>query len=218
MLPLFWIYTFSFSIFIGGIIGIARFNKINKNFYPFLFLVWIACVNELVSYILIRTHHTTIFNSDLYVLTESLLLILLFRNFQLFKHSGYLFYGLIAFLVIFWLTEEFFIAGPNAINVYFRVSYSFIIVLLSITMINKIIAENKKKIFLNPLFILCAGFIIFFTYKVLVYSFWIYALNSGHKLLLDMFTIMIYINLLTNLIYAIAVLWMPKKLAFTLPS
>ena len=202
---------FSFSIYIAGIISAIRYNKINKAYHPFLYCIWIACGNEIISFTLTRYHNGTSINNNIYVLLESLLLSFLFKNIGAFYRSR-LFVTVIGTLIVGWLLETFVFGSITKPDIYFRVLYSFSIVLLSINTINEIIANNKKR---NATFLLCIAFIIYFTFKVFVYAFWISGLSSGF--LSGLFAIMVYINFLTNLIYAIAVLWMPRKLEFSLP-
>lgn len=203
---------YSFTIFIAGIIGVIRFKKIYYAYYPFLLCIGIACIVELLNVIIAINHRPSVIYVNMYVLAESLLITLLFKNLGIFKKTKKLFIAIIAALIIFWLLENLANRDINKIDAYFRVFYSFIIVLMSVTSINKIISGNRK---INATFLLCIGFIIYFTFKILVFSFWLSGFSNGF--LSKIFTIMIYINLLTNLIYAIAVLWMPRKQEFTLP-
>ncbi len=48
--------------------------------------------------------------------------------------------------------------------------------------------------------------------------FWLYGLRFSKEFLMNVTTILIYINLFTNLVFALAVLWMPAKHRFSLPS
>lgn len=92
-----------------------------------------------------------------------------------------------------------------------------LIVLMSINMINRMLVDGKKKLIQNPLFLILIGFIVFFTYKALIEIFWVYGLNASRDFRLEVYRIMAYINLAVNIIYAIAVLWMPRKREFMLP-
>lgn len=78
--------------------------------------------------------------------------------------------------------------------------------------------REKKNILKNSIFLICAGFILYYTYKVFVGLFWLYGLNKSMEFTLNIVIIMIYINFITNLIYALAFLWMPTKHRFSLPS
>lgn len=207
----------SFSVFIAGVIGFIRYRSINKIYYPFLICLWLACVNESISFLLAKNQNTTIINNNIYVLLESLLITLFFKNIGLFKTRISTYYLISFSFIIVWAIEVILIRKFHSYNVYFSIFYSMIIVLMSISTINGLIG-NSKKILRNSIFLLCVGFIVYFTFMVLTYAFWIYGLNSSNHFLNSVFRILVYINLFVNLIYALAVLWMPKKQVFTMPS
>jgi hypothetical protein len=93
--------------------------------------------------------------------------------------------------------------------------YSLSVVLLSIHSINGILFKERE-ILKNPAFLICLGIVVFFTYKVVIEMFWIYGLRESRNFRLNVYIILVYINLICNLIYALAILWMRRKQAFTL--
>jgi len=212
------VIAFSLSIYIAGIIAVIRLKKINKIYYPFLISIWLGCLSELVNSLLAGKNLNSYTNINLYILFETLLITLFFRNLGLFQFQKKLFYSIIGGLIAGWIIENIIVKQINTIAIYFTIYSSLIIVLLSVTILNKLIVSSRRTFITNPIFLLCIAFIIYFTYQVMVYAFWIYAPQSDAGFLLKIFSIMIYINLLTNLIYALAVLWMHKKQEFTLPS
>jgi hypothetical protein len=204
---------FNLSIFIAGIIGLVRFTKIDPDYYPFLFCLWIGCVNELLSVVLIANGRQTLVNNNIYVLVESLMLTWFFKRKGLFKKRTW-FPGLILAFTIFWTTETL-IRGITSNSTYFRIFYSFAIVIMSIDMVNEIIF-TEKKLARNSLFLLCVCFIVYFTYKALLQAFVLYGVNRS-SFLLHIYVLLIYVNLGVNLIFALAVLWMPQKMKFIRP-
>ncbi|HWJ26796.1 MAG TPA: hypothetical protein VNS32_09650 [Flavisolibacter sp.] len=208
----------SYSIIIAGLIAIVRFKNINKVYYPFLICLWIGCLNEFLSGVIIKFGYTTIANGNIYVLCESLLLLWYFSNSGLFYKSRLTLPILVGLFLAIWASENFMYHTLLKYDNYFRISYSFILVILSINAINKIIVSNRKNILLNADFLLCMGFIIYFAYKVLVQAFAIYGYKStSMSFLIAIYDLMLYINLCINLVYALAVLWMPKRLAYIYP-
>jgi len=208
---------FSFSIFIAAIIGLIRFKGISPVYYPFLYCLWIGATNELLSYILIRMGHSTAINISIYVLAESLLFTWQFKNWGLFKRSKILFPILLLCLVLFWSIEVFFIEGSKNTISYFRIFHSFLISIMSLNIINEQLNLEKKNILKNSIFLICIVFVIYFTCDVIVGLFWLYGLHMSRQFQFNLAVIIIYINLFANLIYALAVLWMPLKHRFTLP-
>jgi len=206
----------SFSIWIAGVIGVIRFSKIRTTYYPFIYLVWLACVNESVSYFLIIYNNNNIVNGIIYDLCESLLLLWFFKNMGIFNRRKWMFYFFMTIFFGVWVFENFFSKRfGTAFNSYFSIAYSFSIVLLSINAINSLLFKERE-IIKNPAFLICTAIVVFFTYKVVVEVFWLYGLRESSSFRTSVYVILLYINLLCNLIYALAILWMRKKEAFTL--
>lgn len=214
---IFWYFTFSFSIYVAGIIAALRFRKINKAYYPFIICIWIGCINELIALLLYLQHSQSSLNINLYVYLESICIILLFKNLGVLKKPKYLFHGIIISFTLVWITEILLLNSFHQAIIFFRIFFSFVIVLISISYINILIGRSQKLLLKNSDFLLCLVFILFFTYMAVVQSFWLYGLNSGEGFLIKVFTIMVYINLISNLIIAFAVLWMPRKIEYSQP-
>ena len=208
----------SMSIVFAAIIGAWRFGKINPVFRPFLFCVWLGLLNEIVSIITARTIHNTAINGNVYVLCESLLLLWQFRQWELFGRQRWMVNAIGSFLVLAWVIENFMLFSIVQFSSWFRIIYSFVIVLLSVSMLNRQILVEKGPLLKNPVALLCLAFIIYYTYKVLVETFWVYGLNESTTFQTKVYLILDYFNLFSNLIYALAVLWMPTKHRFTMLS
>lgn len=206
----------TWSIVIAGVIGIFRIKEMDPAYYPFLILTFIGIGNETLSYLLVFNGMYTTVNNNVYVLIEGLLIGLFFDSVRLFRKQRTLLITLFSLLFV-WILEVS-LRGINTRFNYFRIFYSFIIVLLSINMINKLLLSEKRGLLRNSMFLFCIAFIIYFTLKVLQNAFWIYGLNKNSNSFLGaMLDIHTWVNLLTNLIYALAVLWIPRKQASILP-
>ena len=209
-------FTCSLSILFAGFISVVRFNKINGIYFPVILCIWIASINELLSAVLYKFNCNSSLNNNIYMLCESILIPLQFKYLGLLRKPKYLFRFLSISFLLIWAIDNFFISSIFRFNVYFSILYSFIIILLSLSCMSRLIGTSGKNI-RNSTFLLCLGFILYFTVTVLVYSFYLYGLGINQPFLLRVYAITIYVNLLTNLIYALAVLWMPKKIPFLLP-
>ncbi|HEU5051884.1 MAG TPA: hypothetical protein VFT78_02160 [Hanamia sp.] len=213
-----------FSILPAGLIALARFNKWSMPYLPFLLCVWLACINELLSYILWRNHYYTSVNNNLYVLAEAILFLVFFRNMQVFEKRPQVFPMLLLFLVILWSWENIGLGKIIAVSSWFRIAYSFLTVVLSIALINRLIyrviyepwLSGERSIFLNPEFLIAAGAIIFFTFKMVVELFWWYGINHSAALRTNLYHIMMYINVIANIIYTLAIVWIPRKQPYTI--
>ena len=84
----YWLVViFSFSIIIAATIGWVRFRKINPAYYPFIYCIWLAFLNEILSFIFAQTIRDNSVNNNLYALAESLLIVWQFRNWGIFKNK-----------------------------------------------------------------------------------------------------------------------------------
>jgi len=207
---------FSLSILIAGVIGVFRFAQIRSVYRPFIYLIWIGCFNELLSIYLLFNHHYNIINYTIYGLCEALLLLWFFKNLNVFKGRKAPFYFLIVLFVVIWVAESFFANQFGTQFSYgFDIMYSFCVVLLGIRVINDLLF-TERDLLKNPTFLICIGIIIFFTYQIIEEMFWLYGLKESAIFRQNIQSILMIINLLSNLIYALAILWMRKRQAFTL--
>lgn len=216
----------AFSIFIAGIIAVVRFSKMNKIYRPMIIVIWLACINEILSYCLIKSSLSTAVNNNVYVLAEAILLSLLFRNFGIFNKLHWLFWTVCGGLIVLWLWENFVGGRIWHISSWFRIVSSFVIALMSITAISKLMVLGSEEFFIvknrclfaNAAFLICMGTTIFFIFKLLVEIFWLYGLNGSEIFRVKLYDILTYINLLVNLIYALAVIWAQPKQQYTMLS
>ena len=89
---------------------------------------------------------------------------------------------------------------------------------MAINVTNSLIITEQRSLIKNPIFLLCISFIFFFTYTILVEIFWKYGLTKRSTFGFNVYIILEYVNLITNLVYALAILWMPRKQKFILRS
>ena len=207
----------AYLIAVPAIIGLFRINRIDPAYYPFIVLLWIGLFNEIINTYCIEVYRSNVINSNIYVLVEALLILYFFRRLELFNKT-YQFY---LFLLLFagtWVAEHFVFFSIWSFNSYFRILYSFTIVLMSISMINRLISSSSGRLIRNSAFLIMIGFIFFFTYKVLIEIFYIYSIEGSEVFGVQVYRLITYINLSVNLLYAIAIIWIPRKREYTLPS
>ncbi len=204
------VILFSFSIFIAALISGLKFKNISDDYYPFIFCTWIASLNEIISLVMSRNHVGTAFNNNLYILMEALLITWQFRRWGMFVKSRTTFYMTGIGLTCIWLIEYSFI-GLKSNLFYFGFVYCMIIVLLSIQKCIRLIISYQGSLLKDPRFIICSGFIIFFTFRILIDGFWLAGLNASKAFRNEVFIAMAWINLFVNLLFCIAFLWIPKK-------
>ena len=206
---------FASSIFIAGILALLRFKEIRKEYYPFIILIWTGCVNESISFLLVFNGYYNIVNGIIYDLCESMLLLWFFYTLGVFQKKRFWPWLLGPFFLAVWIVDSFFGQRAGRFNTFFGMVYSFTLVILSINALNQMLFRERN-LLRNPAFLICIGFVIFFTYKLLTEVFYYYGLSGDWAFTRQVFKIFAIVNLLCNLIFALAILWMKKKKAFTL--
>jgi hypothetical protein len=203
--------VFSLSVGIGAVIGWIRFKKIDPAFFPFLLLMWVALLQETLSIILSREGYSNALNYNIYSLAEALLLTWQFRRWGLFRGKEIIYPLLQWSYAGAWVIESLTIHSVNTFNSGFLIGYSFLILLMSVVMINRLLVREPYYLLRNSRFLILMALMIYFTYAVLVEAFWLFGLNRSRFFRIRIYEILSYINLFTNLIYAVAILWMPMK-------
>lgn len=203
--------VFTFTVGIGAILALIRFNKINRAWLPFILFLWIGLITEIVSYIITHMHQTNTVTNNVYVLLESFLLTWQFYNWGLFKRRKWLFPVLLSAFALWWIIESLFFGMLQMPMTYFRIFFSFVMVIMSINSFNEQLMKETHNIWLNPVFLICIAFLLYFTFKVIIGSFWISGFKGSYAFSRNIVIAMIYINCIANLIYAFAVLCMDRK-------
>lgn len=212
-----WFVFLGCSIFLPAIIGWVRFAKIAPAYYPFLICIWVGVVNELISMILPHLGYTTTVNNNIYVLLEALLLGWQMQRWGALGYHRLAFFIYVTGLIIVWLLEHIIFSSVHMLESWFRLLYSFALVILAIRMINNVILTERGALLRNPVFLICTGMVLYFTYKGMVEIFWIRGFGVSAVFLLNVYSVMIWINFITNIIYSFAVLWMQGKQRFSMP-
>jgi len=210
----------SLSAGVAAVIGGVRFKQVPKTYRPFIFFCMAAFINDGYGLIASQIFKTNTVNSNIYVLIESMLLLWLFYNWSddYSRKKKNIRFTIIAILfTIVWLVDNLVMHDMTTINSMFRVVYSFVIVLLSIEQINLVFHRERQSILRNARFIICAAFVIFYTYKTIVEVFFMIDLGMSRNFYVQLYYILVLLNLIINLIYALALLWIPRKQRFSLP-
>lgn len=207
-----------FSISIAVLIGWIRFKHLDQAYLPFLILITLGLSNEVLSFIVIKMKKSNAINFNVYTLLELVFLNWQFKQWKLFGKKNNWYYIILISSILFWLIENFVWKTINSFNSFFVIYSSYIILLMSITMINRLVLKEQDLLIKNPVFLICIGFLFYFTYAVLVEAFWVTGYADSDVFRTRIYSILVYVNLMANLIYAIAVLWMPTKPKFILPS
>jgi hypothetical protein len=210
--------AFSLSIGIGAVTGWIRIRKTDPAFLPFLFLLLAGFINEIISIVVMKAGYSNVVFYNIFSLLEGLLITLQFRRWGLFESWRKQYYIIMLLFMAVWTAEVVFKSHLRLFNSVFIIFYSALIVLMSINMLNRVIFKEPPHLFFNPVFLICMGFIIYFTYAILVEAFWVYGLNQSKEFRIGVYSMLAYVNLFTNLLFASATIWIPLKRQYILRS
>jgi hypothetical protein len=203
------------SIIFAAIAGLIRVRRISPVYYPFLIIVWFGLLNEILSIVMAYSIRNNSINSNVFVLIEYLLLLWQFYKWNDGNRKKYYLLACIGTLV--WVADNLLINSLSQNNSTFRIFYSFIIVLLSINQINKIIIYEKGALIKNAMFIICITFLFYYGCKAFVETFNTIHLSLSNVFLWNLYIILYFVNVFSNVLYTLAILCIPVRQEFTLP-
>jgi hypothetical protein len=205
----------NYSIVIAALIAAIRFKIISTDFKPFIFLIWLGFFNETLSLILIYDRGYNTINSNIYVLFES---IIIFYQFYVWQTVSLRFlYGLIIIVFIIWVADNVIWHPLSGNNSVFRIVYSLLIIACGIKQVNRLLTTERISLIKNPVFLICTAFLMYYSCKAFVEVFNAYHLQVSHAFSRHIFTILYVADFLSNIIYATALLCIPRKQVFTMP-
>lgn len=205
-----------YSIIIAGIIGLIRFKAIPAAYQPFVYMIWLALTNEVLSSILISSRYNSNINGNVYVLAEALLFVWLFYMWGSLREKAWHLPALCGALLLTWLYDNFIWHRIITSNSLFRICYSFVLVFLAINYLNKMIISERGNLLLNARFLICAGICVLYSYTAFLEVFYLLIpLKRNDPFQNKVFLILDFVNLFVTLIYALAALCIPSKQKFT---
>jgi hypothetical protein len=210
MLPYWLQHILAYSGLFPCAVAILRFAQLDRRYLPFLLLVWVGMANDHLSYWMGKIYRTNAPNSNIWFLTEALLLLWLFTSWKLFR-SRWMPRFIAGVYVAFWIIETFVLRSIFDFSVWFHVGYAFLSVLMAIQYINHLIVTEQKLSLRNAEFLICVGLVLFNTVNVLSEIFWLYGFDNDRAFASKVYSMVAFINFFTNLIFGFALLWIPRK-------
>ena len=204
----------NYSIVITAIAVIMKFKTMLNSYWPFMGIIFLGLINETISLVSIYSAGTNAVNGNIYVLLEFMLII--YQFFKWDSISKRTFFILAITGIIIWVTDNFILSSISQNNSLFRTIYSLIIVFLSINKLNMLIIYENGYLLKNATFIICITFLVYYGCKAFVEAFNALHLGLNHNILGELWIIMYFVNAVANILYAIAILCIPRKQKFIL--
>ena len=208
----FWIYVaLSSSVLLPATAAFIRHKKVEREYTPFHFLLGAMALQEVLTLPVVLLGYAQAMITNTFMLAEVLLLLWQFQRWQLFERQQVLYRSLLAGITAFWIGTTFFLPLHWGFNSPFIFFGSLLILVLATNMMSRQIIRCNGALLRNSIFLICAALLFFFTYLALVEIFWAFSLDKSRAFQERIYTILSFVNLITNLIYLDAVLCLPTK-------
>jgi hypothetical protein len=212
---------FILSLCIGFtvIIGVIRYKRIDKSYYPFFYFAAISLLVEIAYFVLEKNkmYDAISVMMNVFNFAEFFFYTWLFHLWGLFNFKKSIFLSISGFSFICWIAITFFVEGITKTPVYFPVAYTMALLFFALTAFNKVVIPDRGAVFKNPKLWILMGVIIFFAFYLLIAStrLSVFGKNTSSDLRRNLYGIVVYSNLIVNLMYAIGALLIPWKKNFT---
>jgi hypothetical protein len=211
----YWMMSISYSSIFAVVIGLVRYKKILATYRFFVWFLVVGFINDnIIGVVTIQLWRSNAVNGNIYVLIESIMLTVMFYKWGSFGKK--VLYMLITFFALIWVLENIVFGSLTHINSIFRLVYALAVVILSIDEINVTMMHEKKKLAKNAKFLICCMFALYYSFKAAFEVFFVVKVGMSDEFYNGLFDILVFVNLFTNLGFALAALWIPTKQKFTL--
>lgn len=208
-----WFYILSWIILLPAIIGIIKYSIITSEFKPLAINIWLGVAAEIAATILRYTVKNNFYAYNIFMLFDLVTMLCMFNAWGAFAQFKKVQKQLILVLFgIIWMVDNLVLNNLGNDNVIFRLCYSLALVLIAINQLSNIYIRNNGFLSRNPYLYTCLGVIFYYAFSA-----FIYLINSSLLFTpgpaLWKYTLLIYviINIVTNLLYATALIWIQKK-------
>jgi hypothetical protein len=197
--------------------GLVRLRTISRLYRPFILLMAVAFLTEVINYIIIDRIRNNSASINFYSLAESLLIISQFYFWRYYSRTRrwYPYFGVLCIAI--WVFDNL-VNGNVMMEVgsLYRISAAFILVVLSINEINYLIINDSRNVLKNARFLICTGFLIYFLYQILLEGSIYISQRQKNIPASEILQLAVYVNIFVTIIYGIAVWFIPKRISLSL--
>src|SRR5687767_10900004 len=190
----------SYSISLAAIIGLIRLPVIHRSYQPFILIIVLSLINEVVSHVLIYYRKSNAINNNLFGSVDALLWLWQFRRWNIIGQIIQVTTSIM--LLGIWVTENVFLGKINTFSSVYAIAFSYVIVIFSIRQASGQVIRRQENLMNNAKFIICCGAILFFTFRILIECFYLQGAEASNSFLSNVFCILAVINLIVNLLFA----------------
>jgi len=197
----------------SAIIALFLFKKVDKRFIPFLIYVMLSGLIEIIYFFINKyaASQTSVLGYNIYVLLEGFVLVWMFNKWRVLDRYKYLPNLLYIGFMISWSIDLIYTGTIHEVLIFYRIFYSFVLVMLAINSMNLMIVHSKSNLLRSSKFLISSGILVLYTNKIVLESFYLLLTENS-------FLILRYVALFVKFILFLALLWIPKKPRKSLPS
>ncbi len=201
------------SILIPAFFAIFKFTLLPDTLKPLAYNLWVGVVAEILNVVFIKLFENNLYVYNIFMLADFVTMFWLFNSWGAFKSYSIKIRQLfVTGFILLWVIDNFFIGHLGKNNFYFRLLYSLMLVVIAFNQLGGIYFKRDKDQYGKSYYAICIAFLLYYTF-----SSFIFILNNvdffrPSPYLWEAITgIYIVINVTTNFIYALAFLWIQKK-------
>ncbi len=206
------------SLFVGvpAIVGWIRYKRIQPAFYPFICWLTLGLINEITSICIIYRYGNNAVSYNIFAMLSPVLITYQLNRWKQKILGISFFYAVATFSVLLFLTEWLLRGSFSAFCSYAVIISSTVIVLINICFILRWLPGAIDYLYRDAISLICFGFIILYTYTITTECFLIFVQENQSPFFYYIPTIFLVINLLVNLLFLFAILWIPLKIQYFL--
>ncbi len=205
----------AFSIALPAVASLFRARLWYTRYLAFSILLWIGLLNEGLSYVLILDKGSNLCNGNLYSGIEFFFLLYLFSKISMLKVRLYWILGII--LLAVWIFDNLIWHSLNNENALFRLLSGYCVLYMGVDRGNQLVLMEHSPQYKQIELWLCVSLVIHFMYKSFLSIFNLFPLGISPEFYAKLWLIFSVVNLVTNILYFITIIWIPKRKDYTLP-
>jgi len=200
------------------LIGLILFRVIAKDIIPLVALLFLTCIFEMISFLLMKNGVHNHFLPNILTLIEfdvcSYMLWLWLRETKFSIIIPYL----ATFFSLFWLITTFFVLNFSETNNYTGIMQSVLMIILALVLAFHITRRTKRNLFTHYRFLIAIAWVMYFSVTMIVTSLSDLLLTNYTNMFKVAWEIKVIANTIEYLIFGYAIICSSVKVKSSLPS
>lgn len=199
----------------SSILIISLLKTKNKTNFPFLLFAIVGILNDIVSEISIITYQTNAINSNIYVLLSSILITRQIQIWNTIKSINFTYLFCYIAIILVWSVENLMLSNLLTFNIVNRIIIYSIIISICFKLLTPLSIESQNEGRQDLIFIITVILMIKYSIYVVSEIMWLNSTTFSLDFRLFIFYLMVLSNPIINLMMAITILWVPRRVNIT---